>query len=122
MQTLKGYQTGKHLEAFILLVIAQSPLYGGAVIARLKEILPSRWTIDDGQVYRLLRQLESNGAVTSQWVVENAGSPVRVYRLTELGYQRLVFWKEDITLRVRSLQQFLELWATLPEADDPKSR
>ena len=98
----------------------QSPLYGGAVITRLKAILPSRWTIDDGQVYRLLRQLESDGAVTSQWVVENTETPVRVYRLTPLGHQRLVFWKEDITLRVQSLQQFLELWATLPGGDDRK--
>lgn len=111
LSNTKSYQTGKHLEAFILLVITQESLHGGAVISRLKSILPSIWTVDDGHVYRLLRRLESDGAVVSTWITEDAGSPVRIYRLTEQGRVLLDEWKEDITLRVQSLQTFLDLWS-----------
>lgn len=110
MANTKNYQTGKHLEAFILLVIAQESLYGGAVISRLKSLLPSIWTVDDGHVYRLLRRLEADGAVVSTWISEDTGAPVRVYQLTGQGRALLDEWTEDITLRVQSLQSFLDLW------------
>lgn len=106
----KSYQTGKHLEAFILLLTSQKPLHGGAMIAELKQLLPTSWTIDDGHVYRLLRQLEKDGALTSTWLVEQAGAPVRVYALTDAGKDRLRGWRDDIQLRVESLQRFLDLW------------
>ncbi|WP_243239386.1 PadR family transcriptional regulator [Sulfobacillus harzensis] len=106
----KSYQTGKHLEAFILLLISQHQLHGGAIIAELKSLLPASWTIDDGHVYRLLRQLEKDGALTSTWLVEQEGAPVRVYTLTAAGKERLRGWRDDIQLRVESLQRFLDLW------------
>lgn len=111
MATSRSYQTGKHLEAFILLVISRETLHGGAVINRLKALLPTDWIVDDGHVYRLLRTLEANGALESTWITEVAGAPVRVYRITGTGRIRLNHWKEDIELRVRSLQTFLHLWA-----------
>lgn len=105
----REYQTGKHLEAFILVLVAQEALHGGAIIARLKSILPEQWTIDDGQVYRLLRRLEADQAVMSTWQTPNEGAAIRVYQLTDKGVERLQSWREDITLRVRSLQTFLDL-------------
>lgn len=109
----KSYQTGKHLEAFILLLISREPIHGGAIITELKTLLPDTWTIDDGHVYRLLRQLEKTGILTSTWRVEDEGAPVRVYTLTESGKDRLRFWRHDIQLRVDSLKRFLSLWDQL---------
>lgn len=119
MPKSKSYQTGKHLEAFILIVIAQQPVHGGSVISQLQSLLPAQWTVDDGQVYRLLRRLESEGAVVSSWVTEDAGAPVRVYQLTHQGRLLLDDWKEDITLRVQSLQTFLDLWSTYHADTNP---
>jgi len=116
--TGKGYQTGKHLEAFVLLVIAHEPVHGSAVIGRLKTLLPAAWTIDDGQVYRLLRRLETDGAVESSWLTDAVGPPIRVYRLTDTGEFRLRDWKDDIELRMRSLQTFLELWRARAITDE----
>ena len=110
MPPSRGYQTGKHLEAFILLVIALQPMHGGAVLSRLKSILPPVWTIDDGQVYRLLRTLESEGALESAWLTEAVGAPVRLYHITDAGRQRLAAWKDEIEVRVGSLKTFLDLW------------
>lgn len=105
------YQTGKHLEAFILLVISHQPMHGGAVLVHLRSILPPVWTIDDGQVYRLLRSLEADKALESTWVTEAESAPVRVYRITEAGLKRLVEWKEEIEVRIQSLRTFLDLWS-----------
>lgn len=109
----KSYQTGKHLEAFILLLISRKPLHGGGIINELKTLLPDSWTIDDGHVYRLLRQLEKSGMVSSTWQTESEGAPVRIYMLTEAGVERLRFWRDDIALRVESLERFLHLWDEL---------
>lgn len=120
MANPKSYQTGKHLEAFILLLIAREPLHGGAVISHLKSLLPSNWTVDDGHVYRLLRRLESDTALVSTWITEDAGAPVRVYRVTDQGRLLLDQWKEDITLRVQSLQIFLDLWSKSQSEANPR--
>ena len=114
MTRSRVYQTGKHLEAFILLIISQESVHGGGVISRLKNILPAVWTIDDGHVYRLLRSLEAEGALESTWFMEEVGAPIRVYRLTDDGQTRLRAWKEDIELRMNSLQAFLDLWSNPP--------
>ena len=111
MSNPRSYQTGKHLEAFVLLLISREALHGAALINRLKALLPPGWTVDDGYLYRLLRTLEADHALSSHWVTEPGGAPVRVYQLTEPGRARLQAWKADIELRVRSLQTFLDLWS-----------
>jgi DNA-binding PadR family transcriptional regulator len=117
LRLARNYQTGKHLEAFILLLIAKEPAHGGAVIARLKDFLPNRWTVDDGQVYRLLRSLEAEGALQSHWQTDLGGPAVRVYHLTPSGQRRLHEWKDDIALRVESLSRFLDLWSQIFVSD-----
>lgn len=110
MPEARRYQTGKHLEAFLLLLIKQRPDHGGALIARLAETLPDDWTIDGGRVYRMLRDLEAEGALVSQWVTEDSGAPIRIYRITPTGDERLLSWKDEITVRRNSLNTFLALW------------
>lgn len=104
----RRYQTGKHLEAFLTLLIWEQPSHGGALMQRLQILLPDRWTIDSGRVYRTLRELESRGILTSSWVVEDAGAPLRIYRLTATGEQHLVEWKDEIQVRRNSLNNFLD--------------
>lgn len=118
----RSYQTGKHLEAFILLLLAKEPQHGGAIMSQLKAMLPPEWTLDDGRVYRVLRSLEAEGAVTSDWVTEAVGAPVRVYQLTPMGHERLAAWRDDIALRVQSLHTFLDLWEVYTSANARESR
>ncbi len=117
----RGYQTGKHLEAFILVIIATKPRHGGAVLSALKTLLPPVWTIDDGHVYRLLRNLESQAALESTWMTEPTGAPVRLYQITGVGRERLAAWQKDIEVRVTSLTMFLDLYAQLHDLEaDPR--
>lgn len=112
----KKYQTGKHLEAFLLLLIRLHPDHGGSLMARLSKTLPEGWVIDSGRVYRLLRDLERNGAVASRWMTGEVGTPTREYVITADGEARLQSFAEEMRLRRDSLERFLHLWRQ--ETDD----
>ncbi|MCY0910034.1 MAG: PadR family transcriptional regulator [Sulfobacillus thermotolerans] len=106
----RRYQTGKHLEAFILLFIYRRPLHGGAILKHLQDTLPPEWIVDSGGVYRLLRELEATEIVCSTWHTEDMGAPKRYYQLTPQGILRLQEWVQDIKMRRESLTLFLEKW------------
>jgi DNA-binding PadR family transcriptional regulator len=48
--------------------------------------------VDPGAVYRVLRQLEAEGAVVSAWDTSGGGPARRNYELTEMGRARLASW------------------------------
>lgn len=110
MAEVRRYQTGKHLEAFILLLVREQPDHGGAIIARLTALLPDVWTVDPGRVYHMLRDLQAEGALRSEWVVGAAGAPVRLYHVTVAGDERLDGWRDDMAVRRDSLNTFFALW------------
>jgi DNA-binding PadR family transcriptional regulator len=113
------YQTGKHLEAFILLYLSQSSAHGGSVLQWLHEALPNVWTIDSGRVYRVLRELEESGALESHWVTEDIGAPLREYTLTDFGKHQLALWRDEISVRRDSLSRFLS-WYEAWLGDQPQ--
>ncbi len=110
----RKYQTGRHLAAFLLLLIAQRPDHGGSLIERLRALQPPDWLVDTGRVYRLLRALEDEGALRSNWAPVDGGQPVRVYRMTASGETRLRQEAGQIAARRDALSRFLELWQRLP--------
>ena len=102
----------RHLPAFILLALAEGPLHGGGLrgmIARQGLEL----AVDSAAVYRTLRQLEAEGAVTSTWDASKAGPALRVYSLTGEGRAKLDSWKEDIEHRITILNNFLRAYDRL---------
>ncbi len=66
--------------------------------------------VDSGRVYRLLREMEEEGALRSKWEPMDAGQPVRVYRITPLGEARLASQAEEIQARRDALDRFLQMW------------
>lgn len=118
MEPGRRYQTGKHLEAFILLFIFQQPSHGGAILKRLQDELPPVWVIDSGGIYRLLRELENQGAVTSSWVTEEQGAPKRFYKITPEGIERLNQWSQELRVRRSSMDLFLTWWSDEQEPQD----
>ena len=57
--------------------------------------------------YRALRELEAEGLVTSNWVVDQA-APRRVYQLSPEGRQALRDWTGVMRERERLVATFLE--------------
>ena len=110
----RRYQTGRHLSAFLLLLVAREPDHGGSLIVRLRGLHPPGWTVDSGRVYRLLREMEEDGELRSSWQYAEGQQPVRVYRITERGEARLAREAEEIRARRDALDGFLHLLQSPP--------
>lgn len=117
MEKRKQY---RHLNAFVLMALAESPSHGAAVHDTLLRRLPV-FKADTGAVYRALQKLEREGEIESAWDTQASGAPRKVYSLTPLGWERLAFWKQDIETRMRILEVFLETYGRLrpPSAGQP---
>jgi PadR family transcriptional regulator PadR len=105
----KGQQN-RHLPAFLLLFLATGESYGGLLLSRLEaEMLHA----DSAAVYRSLQELEAEGAIESSWEVGSGGPPRKWYRITEAGLKSLHAWHDDILLRRRNLDFFLDTYGAL---------
>lgn len=78
----------RFLEPAILLLLHHNPAHGYTLVDQLEG-----FGLEDPHprvVYRVLRDMEENGWVTSTWDAEETqGPPRRVYRLTALGDEML---------------------------------
>lgn len=110
--------TGKqyrHLPAFLLLFLAEEEAYGGAILEKLRHLVPPPLPVESGAVYRCLHDLETRGSVASHPAPGERGKPRRMYRITAAGRQELTGWREDIRLRRELFEHFLNRYAALKE-------
>ncbi|SMP62778.1 PadR family transcriptional regulator [Anoxynatronum buryatiense] len=113
MSVMKG-RNQRHLTAFILLVLAQESMHGGAIHTTLREKLPN-FNTDTGAIYRCLQELEKDQAVKSSWHTEESGPARKVYEISETGLTELDEWKKDIETRLENLQFFLREYEAFTE-------
>jgi PadR family transcriptional regulator, regulatory protein PadR len=99
----------RHLPAFILLVLAEGPIHGGAIHTAMTERMP-KFKSDTGAVYRTLQRLERDGEVKSTWDTTNPGPARKIYQLTALGCEKLDDWRKDIEMRIENLNYFLSTY------------
>jgi PadR family transcriptional regulator, regulatory protein PadR len=111
----------RHLPAFILLLLADNPMHGGALLSALNARLPAV-KADSAAVYRSLQQLEKDGELLSEWNTGGGGPAIRIYRLTPAGWRRLDVWLEDIKGRLKSLQYFVTAYAGLAKPGTGRNR
>jgi len=116
----RRYQTGRHLGGFLLLLVAIRADHGASLIERLRGLQAPPLTVDTGRVYRALRTLEQEGALSSTWTVADGEQPVRVYRLTPAGRERLDREAAEIRARRDGLDRFLAMWRELGGDDGPE--
>ncbi|RDU24407.1 PadR family transcriptional regulator [Anaerosacchariphilus polymeriproducens] len=105
-------QNYRHTPAFILLFLAKKDLYGAALLNALKEEMPN-YSIDSAVIYRTLQELEEEGAVLSYWETDISGPAKKWYKITEKGYDKLKQLRQDILLRKRIFDYFIEEYETL---------
>src|SRR6266478_9308823 len=80
-------------EPALLLLLRERPAHGYDLLERLPE-LTGEARIEMGNLYRLLRGLEEEGLVSSEWDSHSAGPAKRRYTLTKTGAQLLDQWAE----------------------------
>lgn len=96
------------LQPCLLLLVLEQPGYGYDLVGRLK---PLGINDDAASVYRALRLLEHDGAVTSSWRMSDTGPARRVYNLTEAGEAILRQWVAALEDTSISLARWLDRYA-----------
>ena len=97
----------RFVEPSILLLLRERPLHGYELIERLPE-LAGEGRIDVGNLYRLLRALEAEDLVSSEWSAELPGPAKRTYELTPEGRRLLDRWAEALREAQSDIQSFLD--------------
>jgi poly-beta-hydroxybutyrate-responsive repressor len=83
-------------EPSLLLLLRERPMHGYELIERLPEVAGGETRVDVGNLYRILRALEEEGIVTSQWSADLPGPAKRTYELTDSGRELLDRWAESL--------------------------
>src|SRR5918911_5496469 len=95
----------RFVEPAILLVLSEEPRHGYELIELLPE-LTGEERIDVGNLYRLLRGLEEDGLLESEWRGDLPGPAKRTYTLTPTGAKLLDRWAEAL----RAAQNEIDLF------------
>jgi PadR family transcriptional regulator PadR len=97
----------RFVEPSLLLLLRERPLHGYELIERLPEVV-GEGRVDVGNLYRLLRALEGEGLVSSEWSAELPGPAKRTYELTTEGRRLLDRWAEALRRAQGDVQSFLD--------------
>jgi poly-beta-hydroxybutyrate-responsive repressor len=94
-------------EPALLLLLRERPAHGYDLMERLPELTGDE-RVEMGNLYRLLRALEEEGLVSSQWDATSPGPAKRRYAITETGAQLLDQWVDALRSSRERTTRFLE--------------
>jgi PadR family transcriptional regulator PadR len=98
----------RFVEPSILLLLREGPKHGYELLDLIPELGADEGRIDLGNLYRVLRALEEEGLVTSEWSADLPGPTKRTYTLTREGHELLAAWLASIERLRDGLTTFLE--------------
>jgi PadR family transcriptional regulator PadR len=91
----RGRRAVRILEPALLLLLHHGPAHGYTFLEQLEEF--GLGHLNPSVVYRVLRDMEDRGWVTSTWDEETSqGPPRRVYQITAQGDEMLALWTQDL--------------------------
>lgn len=95
----------------ILSVLSRGESYGYAIIQRVKELSGNKIEWSDGMLYPVLRRLEKQGLIESEWRVIESGKKRRYYQIKNSGKKMLDEQRAQWKLTNRVLNK---LWMGVP--------
>jgi PadR family transcriptional regulator, regulatory protein PadR len=99
------------LVPFILLLLGRTPDHGYELIHKLASMGFS--ALDQGNFYRIMRQLEKDNYVHSQWDTSTGGPAKRLYSLTEFGENYLQAYADELQRYQGMLGQFFNMYSKM---------
>lgn len=69
-------------------------------------------SIDQGNFYRILRQLEKEELVSSVWDTTSTGPAKRIYSITSAGEKYLDIWAGSLEHYQKILEQFFSMYSS----------
>jgi len=97
----------RFVEPAVMLLLREGPAHGYELLERLGELLPGE-RIDMGNLYRVLRALEEDGLVRSQWNADVPGPAKRTYELAPAGARVLEEWAAALSRSRDRIDVFLQ--------------
>jgi PadR family transcriptional regulator PadR len=97
----------RFVEPALLLLLREQPAHGYELLERLPGLTGSQ-PVEMGNLYRLLRSLEHEALVTSEWDSASPGPAKRRYTLTREGSQLLDQWAEALRVSQERSAAFLD--------------
>src|SRR6266516_8027648 len=97
----------RFIEPTLLLLLREGPMHGYELLERAPE-LGAEGRVDIGNLYRLLRSLEEEGIVRSEWSADLPGPAKRTYELTDQGRRLLDHWAEALRRAQGTITGFLD--------------
>src|ERR671915_2078264 len=98
----------RFVEPSLLLLLRERPMHGYELLERVPEIAGEDVRVDVGNLYRILRALEEEGIVRSEWSADLPGPAKRTYELTEAGSRLLDRWAESLREVREVITTFME--------------
>lgn len=95
----------------ILAIVSRGETYGYAIIREIHEVSDTQIAWTDGMLYPVLRRLEKQGLLESQWRVAESGKKRRYYRIKKSGQVALREQQAQWQLANRVLNR---LWKEAP--------
>lgn len=104
-----GKNLARQVRPAVLAVLAGGEEHGYLLVQKLAQLrlFGENETPDPSGVYRVLKQMEEEGLVTSTWDTESGGPARRIYALTEAGLACLTHWVTTLDDYVAGLQQLV---------------
>jgi PadR family transcriptional regulator, regulatory protein PadR len=97
----------RFLEPTLLLLLSEKPTHGYELVDRVAEIVPGERP-ELGGLYRVLRALEEDGLVKSEWDANAPGPAKRRYELTSAGRELLRAWAKALKQTQVVVDAFIE--------------
>lgn len=101
------------MTAVILLLLREWSSYGYDLMERMAAF--GFAAMNPGSLYRVLRQLEKDGLVSSSWDTSGQGPARRMYAITEAGEAYLKLWASGIEYYRNMMNSFFRLYMGQPE-------
>src|SRR5688572_28889957 len=92
--------------AALLLLLRERKAHGYDLLDRLPEVTGEQ-RVDVGNLYRVLRALEEQGLVSSEWDESLPGPAKRTYELTATGRNALERWAASLAETRERIDRFL---------------
>jgi DNA-binding PadR family transcriptional regulator len=89
-------------EPALLLLLREHPAHGADLLERLPEVIGDQ-RVEMGNLYRLLRALEEEGLVASEW-----SDGKRTYAITDAGVRLLDEWVDALRRAQERTNGFIE--------------
>jgi PadR family transcriptional regulator, regulatory protein PadR len=97
----------RFVEPAVLLLLSEGPRHGYELLERLPELVAEE-RIDVGNLYRVMRALEEEGVVESEWRADLPGPAKRTYSLTADGGRLLAAWADALRAAQGEIGTFLD--------------